>query len=56
MAYILKSNLIAALETAIKTQEKWEVEHWGYISNSALLAGWKTALKGLEDDNLEIRY
>jgi len=52
--YILKDNLICALEIAIQTQEEGE-RQMGYFTNSALLTGWKIALKSLEEGTLEIR-
>jgi hypothetical protein len=58
--YILKENLIEALKTAIHFQEKEELlRNYGGIlpirGESALLSGWKTALKSLQNGILEIR-
>ncbi len=45
--YILKENLIAALEAAIKHQSEIESKR-GENYESALLAGWKTNLESLK--------
>lgn len=49
--YIHRSNLARALHTAIRQREEEE-----YPMESALLAGWKSALKSLENNNLKIKY
>ncbi len=53
--YIHAENLIIALATAIKEQERHEFKS-GYTQDSSLLAGWKASLAALKMGNLEIRY
>jgi len=48
MNHILKDNLSIALATAIKQQSKLEKKQ-GYITDSALLAGWRDNLRSLEN-------
>lgn len=54
---IWAENLTFALQTAIEARERFEKEVWKYTKESALLAGWKSNLKTLEEGRrLEIRY
>jgi len=55
MEKVLKSNLEIALWTAIQQRTKVE-KGWGYTMDSALLGGWKSNLKALQENNLKIKY
>ena len=45
--YILKDNLVIALETAIKLRQNYEKNVLLYSGESALVAGWKEVLESL---------